>query len=138
MHRAWAAPPVAAPHRWFKLQEAEDLVYRDPLAEQPEVYAGHRVTSFRRDREEEPVLEPAASASLADKAENMVRLGRHRRACRAPLASAGVSELAAPGLQRSPIVSIRHMITAVRRITATRAIFDPRRRLIRRYQARTV
>jgi hypothetical protein len=38
--------------------------------------------------------------------------------------------LAFPGRQDSPVVSIRHMIVAVRRITATRAIFEPRRRLI--------
>jgi hypothetical protein len=36
-----------------------------------------------------------------------------------------------PGRQGSPVLNIRHMIVAVRRITATRAIFEPRRRLIR-------
>jgi len=131
MHWAGAAPLVATPHRGFELQEAEDLPHGNPLAEQPEVYAGHRAASFLRDREEEPVLEPAVWSSPADRAESMVRLGRYRRACRGALAAEGVAELTAPGLQRSAVLSIRHMITAVRRITATRAIFEPRRRLIR-------
>ena len=71
------------------------------------------------------------SASLADRAESMVRLGRYRRACRGPLAAADVSELADPGRQRSPLLSIRHRIVAIRRTTATRAMlraatpFDP-------------
>jgi hypothetical protein len=131
MHRAGATPLFPTPHDRLELQELQDVPHRDPLAQQAEVYAGHRVTSPPANREEEPVLEPAASASRAVRADNMVCLGRHSRAGRGSLAAAGVSELAAPGRQRSPLLSIRHRIVAVRRITATRAMFAPRRRLIR-------
>jgi hypothetical protein len=138
MHWARAAPLVSALHDRLKLQELQNLAHRNSLAEQPEVYAGHRLTSSAGDREEEPVLGPPDSALLIDRADSIVRLGRHSRDCWGSLVAAEVSELAIPGLQGSPVLSIRHMITAVRRITATRAIFEPRRRLIRKYQARTV
>jgi hypothetical protein len=131
MHRAGAAPLFPTPHDRLELQELQDVPHRDPLTKQLEVYAGHRVTSSPGNREEEPVLEPTASDSRAARASSIVRLGCHRLAWRGSPAAAGVSALAAPGLQRSPLLSIRHMIVAVRRITATRAIFAPRRRLIR-------
>ena len=76
MHWARAAPLVAAPHRRLELQEAENIPHRNPLAEQSVVYAGHRCTFFRRDREEEPVLEPAMSTAFADRARSTVWLGR--------------------------------------------------------------
>ena len=131
MHRARATPLFPTPLDRLEPQELQDVPHRDPLAEQAEVYTGHRVTFPPANREEEPVLEPAASASHAARADSIVRLGRHRPAGRGSPAAAGVSELAAPGRQRSPLLSIRHMIVAVRRITATRAMFEPRRRLIR-------
>jgi len=131
MHRTRATPLFSMPHDRLELQELQDVPHRDPLAEQAEVYAGHRGTSPPANREEEPVLEPAASASHVVRADSIVCLGRHRRVGRGSLAAAGVSELAAPGRQRSPLLSIRQMIVAVRRITATRAMFAPRRRLIR-------
>jgi hypothetical protein len=76
----------------------------------------------------EPVLELSVSASLANVGDDLQRLD-----FAGPGSPVGdcISELAFPGRHGWPVLSIRHMIVAVRRITVTRAIFEPRRRLIR-------
>ncbi len=74
------------------------------------------------------LIEPACS-SFAVSAASIVRRGCHGRTRRAWLAVP--SSLMLPGLQGSLSLSIRQMMVAVRRITATLAILEPRRRLIR-------
>ena len=104
-----AAPLVSAPHRWFELQEAEDLSCRDPLAEQSNFYAGHRAFSIRQDREEEPVLDAFKPAAFADSAVSIVRLGSCSPPRRGSLAS-GEPGSKNPGRNRSPLLGIRHMM----------------------------
>jgi hypothetical protein len=129
VHGAGATPLVPAAKRRLELQQLQDVLHLDPLAKQPEVYAWHAGTSSPVNREEEPVLAAPDAASLNDNADSTVRLARRGRTCRG--SSAAESAPALPGRQASRIVSIRHMIVAVRRVNATRAMFAPRRRLIR-------
>jgi len=128
MHGAGATPLVAATHRRLELQQSQDILHRDPLAEQAEVYAWHGVTSSPVNRGEEPVRAARDAPWLS--ADSTVRLARRGRTFRGTSAVSAPA-WALPGRQASRVVHIRHRIVAVRRIKATRAILAPRRRLIR-------
>jgi hypothetical protein len=78
VHRARATPLVSARIRRLKLQQPQYVSHLNPLADQSEVYAGHRVTSPPANREEEPVLELPDWTSLANRADSTVRLSRGR------------------------------------------------------------
>jgi len=131
MHRAGSTPLVATLHRRLELQLLQDGPHRDLLPEQRKIYAGHGATSSPANREEEPVLKPPHSDALANGSDDLGLSPRSEFVFLGSPATLGISAPAFPGRQPSPVCSIRHMMVAVRRITATRAIFEPRRRLIR-------
>jgi hypothetical protein len=130
MNWARASPLVPPPKRRFERQLLQHVLHRDPLTEDLKVYAWHRTTSSPVNREEEPVFLLGESPSFATRAEGTVCRRRRGRNARGSLATSDASEAPFPGRHGSPVLSIRCRIVAVRRITATRAILDPRRRLI--------
>jgi hypothetical protein len=99
-------------------------------SEAPRSLCWHCVPFSSVDRDEELVLETSELASSADNADSTDRLVHGRRTGRGSSATPVISKLQYPGLQGSFRVSIRHMMVASRRINATRAIPEPRRRLI--------
>jgi hypothetical protein len=131
MDRAGSTPLVATLNRRLELQVLQDGPHRDLLPQQLKVYAGHGTTSSPANREEKPVLEPPGSDALANRSDGLDLSPRSAFVCPGSPAALGISAAALPARQLSPVRSIRHMMVAVRRITATRAIFAPRRRLIR-------
>src|SRR5260370_29533464 len=56
MHRAGTTPLVPTPNRRLVLQLPQDVSHHDPLTEQLEVYAGHRLTSSSANTQQEPGL----------------------------------------------------------------------------------
>src|SRR5438552_9094929 len=112
MHRAGPTPLVPTLSCRLELQLPQHVPHRDLLTNQMEVHARHCATSSPANREEAPELESAGSQTLAAEPNDSCRLSPGGFVC--------------PDRQGSPVLNILHIIVAVRRITATRTIFEPR------------